>query len=75
MEAHFNAPDRAQSTRQLLESCLRRFERVTVNYFVLGYSTQTVTALILKLWLRRWSSPDYFAVLRTVRNTARARAP
>ena len=68
-EAHFNAPGHARSTGHLLESSLRRFENVTGNCPAQGYSTQSVSVFINELWLRRWSSPDNFAVLRMFRNT------
>ena len=68
-EAHFNAHDHARSTGHLLESCLRRFEKVTGNYLAQGFSTQSVTAFINELWRRRCSSPDNLAVLRMFRNT------
>ena len=68
-EAHVNAFDPARSTGHLLESCLRRFENVLGNYPVQRYSTQSGTAFINELWLRRWSSNDNFAVLRMFSNT------
>ena len=70
-EAHFNALDHARSTGHLLESCLRKFEKITESYPAQGYSTQSVIAFIKELWLRRRSSPDNFAVLRIFRNTKR----
>ena len=54
-EANFNALDHARSTGHLLESCLRKFEKITGNYPALGYSTQSVTLFIKELLLRRWS--------------------
>ena len=67
-EVYYNKLDHAQSTGHL-ESCLRRFEKVTINYPALVYSIQTVTAFINELWLRGLCSPDTFAVLRIFRNT------
>ena len=63
-EVYYNKLDHAQSTGHLLESCLRRFEKVTINYPALVYSNQTVTAFINELWLRGLCSTDTFAVLR-----------
>ena len=68
-EVLLNALGHARSTGHLLESCLRRFEKITGNYPAQGYSTQSVTAFISELWLRKWSSPHDFAVLRMFRNT------
>ena len=67
---NFNALDHARSTGHLLERCLKKkFEKVTGSYPALGYSTQSVTAFINELLLRRWSSPENFAVLRMFRKT------
>ena len=68
-EAHVNAFDPARATGHLLESCLRRFEKVMRNYLAQRYSSQSVTAFINELWLRRWSSNDNFAVLRMFKST------
>ena len=67
--ANFNAFDHAQSIAHLPESCVRRFEKFTGSYPALRYSTQSVTAFINEMWLRRWFSPDNFAVLRMFRFT------
>ena len=68
-EAQFNAFDHVQLTGHLLENCLRQFIKITSSYSAPGYNTQSVSAFISELWLKRWSSPGNFDVLRMFRNT------